>query len=298
MKTNISDAFSSVESFIQLWMGKNVIKPDLFLSNDITLSSSHRGKASSLKDVLQHLNDEFVSSDQVNLNLTNVVKKYSNSMIKISGYFYGKVSNEPSVFFGGMIIFTLKDEYIQDIKIQLNWVEGNKDLLSGWTLPLNRLWKPKDPTAVIVSELDSIWQNGWFSNEDNETQIAETWYRYAWALDLADTSLYIQTLTENAVAELPPMGVLKGKREIISTLKAFRMPWPSIQHYGEPIHIEISPTSDHAHMIIGRIIPSQSSDNMGKKIYAAHYQIELHRDINTNWQIHNMKYIPGWISKD
>lgn len=295
MKTQIAHALHSVEQFIQLWKGQSMIQPEQFISESVTFSSSYRGVVTSRENLISFLKQDFISHDHVDIQLSNVVKKSSGSTSKISGYFYAQASKNQEVYFGGMLIFTLKNEYIQDIKIQLNWVDGNKELLSHWILPLDSLWKPNDPMTTISSEFNSLWQKDWMSNEDAETQIAESWYRYAWALDLADTSLHIENFTENATTDLPPMGIQKGKRNIISTLKAFRMPWPSIQHYGEPLHIEIDPSHKSAYMIIGRIIPNQSTDKDGQKIYAAHYQIELQCDDDTLWKIHDMKYISGWV---
>lgn len=296
MRSKFKKSQQAIQQFIQLWKGLSITEPQTFLSEFISLSSSHRGNSDSCSNVIQHLKHEFTPNSQVDIHLTNLVKKSLDSKIKISAYFYGNAIASQKVFFGGMITFTLQDELIQEVKIQLNWVEGEKNLLPGWTLPMERLWKPNDPISVISSELDTIWRGGWLSEAEDQTRISEAWYRYAWALDFADTELYIDTFTEDAIAELPPMGLLKGKRQIISTLKAFRMPWPSIQHYGEPLHIKID--NNLAQMVLGRIIPIQNINNSGEKIYAAHYLIELQRDSHSNWKIHSMKYIPGWIRKN
>lgn len=297
-KLKLSQASIQFEKFIQLWQGNTTDLVETFLTQDIQLSSSHRGNQRSISQVIDHLKNDFDSNASNNIHISNVVEKSTAEKTQISAYFYDETTLKNTAFFGGMIIVSLNRHLIDDIKIQMNWVDGDKSLISHWSLPLERLWKPKDPkSSAIISELDAIWhgsENKLSPNSDEE-RIAEAWYRYAWALDLADTSLYMDAFTDDAIVQLPPMGTLTGKREIISTLKAFRMPWPSIQHYGEPLQIAINFEKNTAELMIGRIIPQQAQDTDGQSIYAAHYKIELHLTQINQWKIHRMTYLPGWI---
>ncbi|OTG88744.1 nuclear transport factor 2 family protein [Acinetobacter sp. ANC 3832] len=296
--TKRSQASLRFEKFIQLWQGNTTDLVETFLSQDIQLSSSHRGNQRSISQVIDHLKNDFDSNASNNIHISNVVEKSTTEKTQISAYFYGETTLKNTVFFGGMMIVTLNQHLIDDIKIQMNWVDGDKSLISHWSLPLERLWKPKDPkSSAIMSELDAIWHSSEneLSPNSHEERIAEAWYRYAWALDLADTSLYMDAFTDDAIVQLPPMGTLTGKREIISTLKAFRMPWPSIQHYGEPLQIDINLEKKTADLMLGRIIPQQAQDTEGQSIYAAHYKIELHLTQTNQWKIHRMNYLPGWI---
>ena len=296
--SNSSTASLQLKKFIQLCQNRNTSPAEEFLSQNINLISSHNGNQSSITQVIEHLKNEFHSNAITEIHTSNIVEKVTSEKMRLSAYFYGQTRFENTAFFGGMIILTLNHNLIDDIKIQMNWVDGDTSHLLHWSLPLERLWQPKDAKAsAIISELDAIWhdQDKCLTQSSHEEMIVEAWYRYAWGLDLADASLYVDAFTDNAIVQLPPMGTLTGKREIISTLKAFRMPWPSIQHYGAPIHIQVDLEQNQAKLIIGRIIPQQAEDTDGHAMYAAHYQIELHLSQLKQWQIHKMNYIPGWI---
>jgi hypothetical protein len=62
---------------------------------------------------------------------------------------------------------------------------------------------------------------------------------------------------------------------LVATLKAFRMPWPWIQHYGVPLQIDIAEDRQSASLLLGRIIPEQDKTADGESLYGAHYKIEL-----------------------
>lgn len=294
----------SIDHFIQFWQCDRSLLAEHLFSKDVQFTSSHSGHVSGLSRVILHLDQEFPPQGKTKIYSTNIVEKGNVEARQTNAYFYGKTStDELSCHFGGMIVILFKNHLIREVKVKMNWVDGDKQLLTHWKLPLARLWKPNDPkSSVIISELDAVWhqsnQNQYQISQNNEEeQVVEAWYRYAWGLDLADAGLYVHTFTENAIAELPPMGILKGKREIISTLKAFRMPWPSIQHYGEPIHVNIDKTTGTAELIIGRIIPQHAKDSLDHPIYAAHYKIDLCFSDIGQWQIQHMKYVEGWIKK-
>jgi hypothetical protein len=89
---------------------------------------------------------------------------------------------------------------------------------------------------------------------------------------------------------------MKGRRTLMGTLKAFRLPWPWMQHYGEPVQVEIEPDGNSAALLLGRITPGQTQTPEGKQLYGAHYRIRTVRSGEESWQISQMEYIPGWIS--
>ncbi|WP_312971100.1 hypothetical protein [Acinetobacter gerneri] len=117
MKTQIAHALHLVEEFIQLWKGQSIVQPEQFISESVTFSSSYRGAVTSRENLISFLNQDFISHDHVDIQLSNLVKKSSGSTSKISSYFYAQASKDQEVSFGGMLIFTLQNEYIQDIKI-------------------------------------------------------------------------------------------------------------------------------------------------------------------------------------
>lgn len=150
----------------------------------------------------------------------------------------------------------------------------------------------------MVSELEMPWHripNSKLETTDEQT-IAEAWFRYAWALNQTDYALFERSFSEDVEAELTPMGRGKGRRTLVGTLKAFRMPWPWMKHYGEPIQIDIEDGRRSAKMILGRIMPGQTQTPEGKRMYGACYRIEALRDAAASWRISLMESVPGWIS--
>ncbi len=96
--------------------------------------------------------------------------------------------------------------------------------------------------------------------------------------------------TDDVSAILTPMGQLHGRRELLTTLKAFRMPWPVMQHMGAPVSIDVE--GDTASMPLGRIAPGQPDAADGEPSYVAHYLIEARRDPAHGWRIARMDYHP------
>lgn len=150
----------------------------------------------------------------------------------------------------------------------------------------------------MVSELDAPWHRIPVSAlpVTNEEATAEAWFRYAWALDQADFVLFGQCFSEDAEAVLTPMGHLKGRRELMATLKAFRLPWPWMQHYGEPLQFEIQSDGSSAALLLGRVMPGRTATPENEPLYGAHYRIQLVKDDGETGWIGQMAYVPGWFS--
>jgi hypothetical protein len=129
----------------------------------------------------------------------------------------------------------------------------------------------------------------------DEQAVAEAWYTYAWGLDMADNALFGECFTEDASALLPPMGDLQGRRSLAGTLKAFRMPWPWIQHYGVPLDIQVDREGETASLVIGRLIPGQTRTPEGLPLFGAHYRIRAAR-VQGCWRIRRMEYHAGWVT--
>ncbi|GAA0533791.1 MULTISPECIES: nuclear transport factor 2 family protein [Pigmentiphaga] len=193
------------------------------------------------------LRGDFAALEAVRIDTSNAVPRAAGKQSVVGAYVHGEAHLDPgagnarAVAFGGVLVlsFTAVEEHlrIRSIRFQLNWVQGDVGLLTGWQLPvMDRLWQPGDAPAVVVSELDAPWHQIPASDlptSDNDA-IAEAWFRYAWGLDQADFSLFEQAFSEDVEAELTPMGRPKGRRTLMATLKAFRMPWPWMKHYEPP----------------------------------------------------------------
>ncbi|MFB9125761.1 nuclear transport factor 2 family protein [Paraburkholderia dipogonis] len=296
-------------AFCDTWAGRpSGPAADLF-ADIVQLSSSHRGNAQRRDEVLALLRSEFADFQSVKISSSNRVSRANGHERMVGAYVYGEAhkasgaTEKQSVSFGGLLILSfekLADRFrICEVRFQLNWVRGDADVLASWKLPtMDRAWKPGDPPSVVVSELDAPWHRVPISDLpiSGEDAIAEAWYRYAWALDQADFALFGECFSEDVETELTPMGRMKGRRELVATLKAFRMPWPWMKHYGEPLQVDIHPDRKSATLVLGRIMPGQTQTPDGKLLYGAHYRIQALQDEQGAWRISQMEYFPGWIS--
>lgn len=300
---NRNDLESVVNRFIDGWNGASDALP-LFVQN-VRLHSSHVGNAVGETQLFAQLRQG--SSDVMKLRVdhSNVVIRANSGQAVATAYVHGGLyesnSKDATASFGGVLVLgidTVADAgRVSEVRVQLRWAQGRVAQFSGWSLPvMDRQWKPGDSVSALMSELDAAWHRIPASDlilEDSEA-IAETWYRYAWALDQADFGLFDEAFCEDVTAELTPMGQLNGKRNLLSTLKDFRMPRPWMMHHGAPINIEISADGQKATMLLGRIIPGQSHAPDGRRIFGAHYVIKLRREAGA-WRMSQMDYVPGWI---
>ncbi|BDB30294.1 MULTISPECIES: nuclear transport factor 2 family protein [Cupriavidus] len=294
-------------AFCDTWAGRPSMPAEDLLADAVELFSSHRGHFRGAHDVLGALASDFPGLEAVHIAATNRVPRAYGSESMVSAYFHGEArqsaGNAEAVAFGGVVILSFESQgsraRIREIRIQLHWVHGESARLTGWQLPpTDRAWQPGDPPAVVVSELDAPWHRIPVSElaTSNEEAAAEAWFRYAWALDQADFVLFGQCFSEDAEAELTPMGHLKGRRELMATLKAFRLPWPWMQHYGEPLQVEIQSDGSSAALLLGRVMPGRTTTPENKPLYGAHYRIQLIKDDGETWRIGQMAYVPGWFS--
>ncbi|MBS0468447.1 MAG: nuclear transport factor 2 family protein [Proteobacteria bacterium] len=297
-----------LDAFCDTWAGTSSMPVADWLADDVEWFSSHRGDARGREAVLRLLREDFAGLT-VQIAAANRVPRASHDEYLIGAYLHGEARHgtdaaqtEPAAF-GGVIILSFEQGQerlrIRRIRYQLNWLQGNVGLLSHWKVPpMDRLWKPGDAPPTIVSELDAPWHRIVDSTLEtsDEQAIAEAWFRYAWALDQADYALFEGSFSDDVEAELTPMGRMQGRRTLVGTLKAFRMPWPWMKHCGEPIRINIEDGGRSAKMILGRIMPGQTQTPEGKRLYGAHYNIEAVRGDGQLWRIRRMDYVPGWIS--
>ena len=273
---------------------------DLF-AYDIQLLTSHRGRHEGRRNANLALRGSFLPTFDV--ELSNQVTLADAERATASAYVIGKsAANALALGFNGVLVlhFAPRGEtaMVTELRLQLNSVEGATAVLADWALPVaHRQWKPGDAPAVVSSELDAPWhripRNSLPLND--EEQLAHAWYRYAWGLDQADHTLLGQSFSKDASAVLPPMGELKGERMLVSTLKAFRMPWPWMLHAGRPLAIKHAPGSSTARMVLGRLIPGRMRMEDGRRLYGAHYQLELVQ-VAGEWRLHRMDYHEGWVS--
>jgi len=247
----------------------------------------------------------------------NVVRnKVTNSYVAVSGdqaqqsaYMTGILANATgeegfnSFLFGGHFVNTYvrssEGWKILHLRFQLDWQHGNKGYATNWRLADGMIgWHQNTETPAILSELDAPWRV--FPNPDergtDEEQVAETYIRYAWALDQADFSLLTTVFTEDAKADMSPFGPMNGQQEIVSLLKILRSGQPYMQHAATNFRVNV--TGDTATMDIYRVVPfTPTRETLDAPIFGAHYESRLRRD-EGGWKFEWLHYIPGWIYGD
>lgn len=290
----------ALQALREHWQGHARSGLDTLLADHVALFSSHRGTHQGKAAVLARLADDLQGLPPLELQFTNPVLRADDTRAVASSYFHASALGAgPPLQFGGLLTLLLEHGKISEIRIQLAWHQGDFSLAGNWASPAaDRQWQPGDVCATVMSELDAPWNRVPVSHlpASDEESIAETWYRYAWALDQADFALLAACFSDDVEAELTPMGRMRGRRTLVTTLKAFRMPWPWMQHCGAPVATQVDPDRQTASLTLGRIIPGKTTTGEGHRIYGAHYRIRLARQESGNWAITFMEYLPGWIS--
>jgi hypothetical protein len=302
MNTVREKLLEALEALRSTWANESAALPSDLFSADLQYFSSHRGGAAGRQAATTLIRDDFAGWEHAGIVVTNPVAKADERLGVVAAYLLGEGSRAGNpIRFGGMIVMESERDgdsiRVTTVRVQINWIDGERFAPAGWTLPSGRHWQPGDPEAVIVSEIDAPWHRVPASSLalTAEQAVAEAWYTYAWGLDMADNALFGACFTEDASALLPPMGDLQGRRSLAGTLKAFRMPWPWIQHYGVPLDIQVERDGEAASLVIGRLIPGQTRTAEGLPLFGAHYQIRAAR-VQGCWRIRRMEYHPGWVT--
>ena len=266
--------------------------------SSIRALTSHRGSLNGVSCVAG-LFGPFVDRQKLDLMLTNIYFANDGMSGRASAYMIGDISGSTILTFGAALIADMcrnqGDSHwlINQVKMQLTWIEGDADLRSQWTFPiLERHWRTGDPQPVIVSELDAPW---WLypkstRGSDDATQVADVYARYSWGVDQADIGLLSSCFAPEAAGTLRPLGYLTDRHAIVGVIKEFRKAWPVMQHYAKVLGTTTD--GDTAAMIVGRIIPQHHRE---PDVYGAYYPIRLRRQ-NDEWTIVWIEYRPGWFS--
>jgi hypothetical protein len=302
MNTLRETLLEALDALRSTWENESEALPSDLFSADMQYFSSHRGAAAGRQAATTLIRDDFAGWEHAGIVVTNPVAQADDRLGVVAAYLLGEGSRAGNAIgLGGMIVMECARDgdsiRVTTVRIQINWIDGERSALAGWTLPAGRHWQPGDPEAAIVSEIDAPWHRVPASSLalTDEQAVAEAWYTYAWGLDMADNALFGACFTEDASALLPPMGDLQGRRSLAGTLKAFRMPWPWIQHYGVPLDIQVDRAGETASLVIGRLIPGQTRTPEGLPLFGAHYRIRAAR-VEGCWRIRRMEYYTGWVT--
>ncbi|USK58099.1 nuclear transport factor 2 family protein [Peribacillus asahii] len=276
-----------------------------YFTSDAEAIFSNLGQFKGADAIVTGLTQSIPEIDIVRYKITNSYIAVSGELAQQSAYLMGVLANDTgeseldNFQFGGHFtntyIHTTEGWKISELRFELDWYQGNQDFVFNWDLDAGRGgWRQKINAPAILSELDAPWRV--FPNSDEQgtdkEQIAETYIRYAWALDQADFDLLTTTFTEDAKADMSPFGPMDGQREIVSLLKLLRIGQPYMQHAATNFHVNV--TGDTATMDIYRVVPfAPTRETIDAPIFGARYESRLRRE-NGVWKFEWLHYIPGW----
>lgn len=209
----------SLNTFCEAWSGNACSDNSQWLAPSVRLVSSHRGTVSGRENVTALLQNDFADLDNVSVTLTNTVERQNDKDYVASAYLHGQASRTGSgrhnpVRFGGTVVMRAGTDEAQPVihtlHLQIHWTSGARQLLSGWQLPAEESgWHQGFPPVAIISELDAPWhivpENHRATGDEQE--VIDIWYRYAWALDQADFTLFSTCFSENAAGNFTPPGL-------------------------------------------------------------------------------------------
>lgn len=307
MKNHITRTtlIASVHKLLKAWQTQHEEELTNSYTSTATLQSSAHGTLTTNKAIAKQLSTDFQNTE-TQLFSSNHCTAYlpEEDIYLVVTYVYGTLqeTNQQFTTFGATVLwwFSLDSDVfrVTQQKLQLQWISGNTALFKGWKFPKgNRFWQVGDAEDIIVSELDAPWQQ-YPSLQllgTEEELIAQAFTKYAWAIDQADFTLLGQTFTEDAHGAFHPMGNLNGKHQIIATMKAFRQPWPWMQHFGKALHINIHSNGTEATLLVGRMIPQEPATILNEVQYGAHYRFTMRKE-HGDWKIYKYSYVGGWFS--
>ncbi|MFL9888638.1 nuclear transport factor 2 family protein [Paraburkholderia agricolaris] len=292
---------------IGAWASGDSQRIEQVVTDDVSLTSSVHGNVLGKAAVVDALCLNWPQGYVVTLRTTNENFALENGRIVFSGYIYGKLEALPPkrsepLMFGAVLVGELELGAtvwrFNDLALEINWVEGKGPLFSKWLEPRgNRFWLAGDRSPAVVSELNSAWARlpAGHVLGDRRAEVVEVFMRYIWAMDHADFALMRTTLSDDMAGDFPPIGRLTGIHQVIGQLKNFRQAWPWMQHFCEPLNVEIDNETDTAEMLLGRIIAQRPETSAGEKLYGAHYRLKLREDAS-GWKIFWFEYIEGWVT--
>lgn len=293
-------ALSSFAQLIDSWNNARIADAYGSVAPHARVSSSHQGDGSGAQAVASMWQDTYPSSEILTVTASNQAVTGDHKKAILSAYLVIDLVTDSETRFSAGAFAILDIAYlgsewqIERVRSQLSWHDGDASARPQWVLPRETGWQAGDPDPVFVSELDAPWHAMPVLDlaGDEETQIAELFYRYAWALDQADFTLLASCYANDAAGDFRPIGQFYGRGAIVGQMKAFRMPWPQMQHYIVPLDIRVC--GDLGEMIVGRLVPQRSGS---RGVYGAHYRVKLSRR-SKRWLIIWSEYVPGWFKSD
>lgn len=290
--------------FLSGWaIGDPIGLASVFIPSAALISSAHGNVngAAALADVLAM---DWLRGQEAQINSTNHYVGVDDKNAVLGAYLYGQITTvEPvskQLLFGALVVADLivtdKGWLFTQLHLTVTWVEGDRELAIAWTPPRpRRLWEVGDSAPHLINELDSPWTRlpGAQVAGSAEDQVSEVFMRYIWAMDQADFGQMSGTLSSDIAGAFPPIGDLKGRHEVMGQLKNFRQPWPWMQHFCVPLHVEIN--HERATMLLGRVIAQRPLTDKGLPLFGAHYRIQLRKEAG-HWLIFWFEYIEGWIT--
>jgi hypothetical protein len=151
-----SDAI--LDDIITAWSGKRHWPS--FMADNVVYESNHQGSATGEFAVRQLFEDNFPGGMTVQVNTTNKVVRSQTQSSTIAAYFYGnttdtRLQNNDDVNYGGMIVINTFSGSVERVRVHLNWLKGNKNIVHHWHFPYERQWQPGDRVSPLISEIDA-----------------------------------------------------------------------------------------------------------------------------------------------
>ncbi|KFZ37256.1 hypothetical protein HR45_11295 [Shewanella mangrovi] len=295
---------SIMTQFTDAWFAGNSQAMAQLLADDSQLFSSQHGCASGARAMTDLLMQD-ANNKPFYGQMTNRYIGVEGDNAAASCYVYGifQADNRTFFIFGAALVFRFSRQQqwqLDELRLQVNWTHGNNSLVPHWRKPPGQNgWQMGDDAPVIVSELHSPWAllpNAAAADSLSEA-LAELYYRYSFAVDQNDMGLLVSAYSEDIAGGFAPVGNLNGREQVIGILKSFRHLATLWQHFAEVVKVEDEGDGLHAKFIVARIIPERAVDELGRKLYGAHYQLRARRQHNGQWQICWTDYRPGWFSE-
>lgn len=297
-------------AFVEAWRSGNQAALAGLLTPRATAHLSHLGRFTGASVTAEGLVRRAPETSLTRYRTTNSYVAVSGSTAQHSAYLLGTLADEredgrtdgrlDAFLFGGHFVNTyLRTErgwLIDRIRFDLDWQHGNRAHAAGWSFAGRTAdWPNERQAPAILSELDAPWHVVPEPTERGsaEEQVAETYIRYAWALDQADFGLLATAFTADAKANLAPFGRLDSGRDIVVALKELRTGQPYMQHAADEFSVAV--TGDRATMDLFRVVPfAPTKETLDAPVYGARYESRLRRE-NGLWKFDWLDYIPGWV---
>ena len=186
--------------------------------------------------------------------------------------------------------------YMQSIRYVLDFIDQNNIFIRDWWNSINHNFYDGHNPTTIISELDSPFRVIKHREEslDDQEQIEELFYKYAWAIDTADFNLLYSVFTEDLDGQFHHSKG-KGIRHAVEMFIHLRHKEATFQHTVSFQKIEVK--GNHAKALIYRHEPHRLGskvlwkENKNVMFWTQKWENEFRKE-DGKWKISVFKSIP------